>query len=86
MSQHAYVSGSELITRILSKEWVYAGVLSNAAFTLRPGETYFYSIVIGDRYIERFCLDRDSRVYYELYFLCFEAKQTGILMFGRTSF
>ena len=40
MLQYAYVSDRELITRILSKEWVYAGVLSNAAFTLRPGETY----------------------------------------------
>ena len=26
--------------RILSREWILDGVLSNAAFTLRPGETY----------------------------------------------
>ena len=30
----------EDVARILSREWVIDGVLSNAAFTLRPNETY----------------------------------------------
>lgn len=40
MTQNNTILESESVSRILSREWLVAGVLSNAAFTLRPGETY----------------------------------------------
>lgn len=35
-----FVGSHEKVARILSREWVVEGVLTNAAFTLRPKETY----------------------------------------------
>ena len=40
MAEIQKVADTEDVARILSREWVVEGVLINAAFTLRPQETY----------------------------------------------
>ena len=40
MGEKTKVADHEDVVRLLSTEWIVDSVLSNAAFTLRPNETY----------------------------------------------